>query len=135
MVLFHCSNLPKSFFKDTKMTIHPIIADQKGADVTFGAIQGRIKSEPCTFLRIDTDDNYGEMKAILAEGHYTEDPLETFGGYGVAEIPNLQDLLKKLCRGGFAHHVAATLNHVGDAVYEALFNYLNWPIDYHNLDY
>ncbi|TFF87937.1 MAG: fucose isomerase, partial [Promethearchaeota archaeon] len=64
MVLFHCSNLPKSFFEDTKITIHPIISDQKGADVTFGAIQGRIKAKPCTLLRIDTDDNYGEMKAM-----------------------------------------------------------------------
>ncbi|MCK4688588.1 MAG: fucose isomerase, partial [Candidatus Lokiarchaeota archaeon] len=50
MVLFHCSNLPKSFFKDMKMTIHPIISDLKGGEVSYGAIQGRIKSEPVTLL-------------------------------------------------------------------------------------
>ncbi|MHA1460712.1 MAG: L-fucose/L-arabinose isomerase family protein, partial [Promethearchaeota archaeon] len=55
MVLFHCSNLPKSFFRDTKMTIHPIISDLKGGDRSFGAIQGRIKTDPCTLLRIETD--------------------------------------------------------------------------------
>ncbi|MFX0139309.1 MAG: L-fucose/L-arabinose isomerase family protein [Candidatus Hodarchaeota archaeon] len=131
MVLFHCSNLPKSFFQDTEMTIHPIISDQKGGDVSFGAIQGRIKTKPCTLLRIETDDLYGEIKAILAEGVYTEDPLDTFGGYGVVEIPKLQDLLKSLCLGGFAHHVAATLKEVGDIVYEALSKYLGYNIEFH----
>ncbi|MBA7494298.1 hypothetical protein ES702_04873 [subsurface metagenome] len=132
MVLFHCSNLPKSFFKDTKMTIHPIISDLKGDDHSFGAIQGRIKSKPCTLLRIETDDIFGEIKALLVEGNYTDDPLETFGGYGVIEIPNLQDVLKTLCKEGFAHHVAVSLNKVGDIVLEALSNYLGYNIVYPN---
>ncbi|MFX1394835.1 MAG: L-fucose/L-arabinose isomerase family protein [Promethearchaeota archaeon] len=131
MVLFHCSNLPKSFFQDTKMTIHPIISDLKGDEATFGAIQGRIKTRPCTLLRIETDDIFGELKGILVEGKYTDDPLDTYGGYGVIEIKNLQTLLKKLCQAGFAHHVAANLNYVGDIVYEALVNYLGFNLDYH----
>ncbi len=135
MVLFHCSNLPKSFFQDTKMTIHPIISDQKGGDVSFGAIQGRIKTKPCTLLRIETDDLFGEIKAIMASGTYTQDPLNTFGGYGVVEIPNLQELLKSLCLGGFAHHVAASLNTVGDIVYEALSKYLGYSIQFHNKEF
>jgi L-fucose isomerase-like protein len=134
MVLFHCSNLPKSFFKDTKMTIHPIISDQKGGELTFGAIQGRIKPQPCTLLRIETDDLNGEIKALLAEGTYTDDPLDTYGGFGVVEIFDLQTLLKILCNEGFAHHVAATLNEVGYIVYEALVNYLGWTVIYHNSD-
>ena len=132
MVLFHCSNLPKSFFQDTRMTIHPIISDQKGGEVSFGAIQGRIKTKPCTLLRIETDDLYGDIKAIIAEGKYTEDSLNTFGGYGVVEILNLQFLLKSLCLGGFAHHVASTLNEVGDIVYEAISKYLNYNVEFHN---
>jgi L-fucose isomerase-like protein len=132
MVLFHCSNLPKSFFQDTRMTIHPIISDLKGGEVSYGAIQGRIKSNQCTLLRIETDDLFGEIKAILAEGIYTDDPLDTFGGYGIVEITDLQRLLKSLCLGGFAHHVAATLSRVGDIVYEALFKYLGYNIEFHN---
>jgi L-fucose isomerase-like protein len=69
---------------------------------------------------------------MLVEGKYTDDSLDTYGGYGVVEIPNLQDLLKKLCNGGFAHHVASSLNEVGSIVYEALFNYLGWNVDFHN---
>ncbi len=132
MVLFHCSNLPKSFFQDTKMTVHPIMAEYDGEENTFGAIQGKIKTKPCTMLRIETDDIFGEIKAIVVEGKFTDDPLDTYGGYGVIEIPNLQELLKKLCRSGFAHHVAVSLNEVGDIVYEALFTYLGWDIDFFN---
>jgi len=131
MVLFHCSNLPKSFFKDTKMTIHPIISDLKGDDLTFGAIQGRIKTQPCTLLRVETDDLFGEIKAFLTEGNYTDDPLDTYGGYGVIKIPNLQQALKTVCNEGFAHHIAATLNEVGEIVYEALAKYLGWNVIYH----
>ncbi|MHA1149771.1 MAG: L-fucose/L-arabinose isomerase family protein [Promethearchaeota archaeon] len=131
MVLFHCSNLPKSFFKDTTMTIHPIISDIKSDEVSFGAIQGRIKSEPVTLLRIETDDVAGDIKAIIAEGVYTDDPLDTYGGYGVVEILELQDLLKKICYGGFAHHVAASLSEVGDIIFEALATYVGWDVEFH----
>jgi L-fucose isomerase-like protein len=128
MVLFHCSNLPKSFFQDTKMTIHPIISDQKGSDITFGAIQGRIQSKPCTLLRIETDDLFGEIKALVLQGKYTDDPLNTFGGYGVVEVPNLQEILKILCKEGFAHHIAASLSEVGSIINEALVHYLGWNV-------
>ncbi len=128
MVLFHCSNLPKSFFQDTRMTIHPIISDLKGGDVSYGAIQGRIKSKPCTLLRVETDDLYGEIKALVVKGNYTDDPLDTFGGYGVIKIPNLQEILKIVCKEGFAHHVAASLSEVEDIIIEALFNYLGWNV-------
>jgi L-fucose isomerase-like protein len=114
------------------MTAHPIIVDEKGEEVSFGAIQGKIKTKPCTLLRIETDDIFGEIKALVVEGTYNDDPLKTFGGYGVVEIPNLQDLLKTLCLNGFAHHIAATLNEVGDIIYEALFKYLGFNIFYHN---
>ncbi|MFX1391105.1 MAG: L-fucose/L-arabinose isomerase family protein [Promethearchaeota archaeon] len=128
MVLFHCSNLPKSFFQNTEMTIHPIISDQKGGDVSFGAIQGRIKAKPCTLLRVETDDLFGEIKALVVEGNYTDDQLDTFGGYGVIEIPNLQEILNVVCKEGFAHHIAASLNNVGDIIIEALTNYLGWNV-------
>ncbi len=131
MVLFHCSNLPRSFFEETRLTAHPIISDMKSPEQAYGTIEGRIKARPCTMLRIETDDFSGEIKGVLAEGEYTKDPLDTYGGYGVVAIPDLQALLKVLCFGGFAHHVAATLQHVSEIVQEALMNYLGWDIYFH----
>ena len=45
----------------------------------------------------------------MGEGEFTDDPLETFGGAGVVQIPRLQELLRYICEHGFEHHVAANL--------------------------
>ena len=74
------------------------------------------------------------MKALIVEGNYKDDLLETFGGYGVIEVPNLQEILKILCKEGFAHHVAASLTEVGEIVNEALTNYLGWNVIKPNSD-
>ena len=132
MVLFHCSNFPKSHLEETEMKTHDIISSVKEPDITFGTIQGRVKSGPCTLLRVETDDIVGEMKAIIAEGEYTTDPLNTYGGYGVVEVENLQNLLKVLCYEGFAHHVAGTLKEVADIIIEALTVYLDWNVITHS---
>ena len=52
------------------------------------------------------------------------------GGAGVAEIPQLQKLLRFICREGFEHHVAANFSDVSKAVHEAA-RYLGWESHYH----
>ena len=37
------------------------------------------------------------IRAYVGEGETTRDPITTFGGYGVARIPRLQDLLRHIC--------------------------------------
>ena len=71
---------------------------------------------------------YGDIKALIVEGNFTDDPLKTFGGYGVLKVENLQSILKTICREGLAHHVAVTLNEVGEIVYEALSSYLGFTV-------
>ncbi len=131
-VLFHCSNLPKSFFVDHKMDYQAIIAGSVGKDSTYGTVVGRIKPEPFTFCRVSTDDEMGEVIAYVGEGHFTDDALGTFGGYGVAHVPDLQELLQYICDNGFEHHVAANLSTVGDAVSEAFETYLGWDVYQHS---
>ena len=130
-VLFHCSNLAKSFFKNTKMDYQAIIAGSVGKDNAYGTIVGQIAPGPFTFTRISTDDEMGEIIAYVGEGKFTDDKLETFGGYGVFEIPDLQDLLRYICENGFEHHVAASRSQVADAIEEALDNYLGWDVYHH----
>jgi len=93
-VLFHCSNLPKSLFADQRMAIQDIIAQTVGDENAAGTIVGRLAPGPFTFCRVDTDDVEGEVRAYVGEGDLTDDPLETFGGRGVAHIPDLQLLLQ-----------------------------------------
>lgn len=130
-VVFHCSNLPKDVFQDTKMDYQEIIAGTVGKENTYGTICGRIKPGPFSYCRVSTDDLNGEIAAYCGEGRFTDDPLTTFGGYGVIEIPNMQGLLQYICQAGFEHHVAATLGEVAWSVEEALSNYMDWDVYRH----
>ena len=130
-VCFHCSNLPMSFFEKARMDYQLIIAGTVGAENTFGTCVGRVKASPMSFLRISTDDSRGKLRGYVGEGRFTDDPLETFGGAGVAEIPHLQDLLQYICRQGFEHHVAANMSKVARAVNEAATQYLGWEMYSH----
>ena len=130
-VCFHCSNLPKHFFTQTPtMDYQAIIAGTVGKENTFGTCVGRVKAGAMSFARFSTDDRRGVIRGYTGPGRFTEDPLETFGGAGVAEIPQLQKLLKYICREGFEHHVAANFSDVSKAVHEAA-RYLGWESYYH----
>jgi L-fucose isomerase-like protein len=130
-VLFHCSNLPKSFFSESKMDYQEIIAGSVCKDNTFGTIVGRIAPAPATFCRTTTDDTAGIISAYVGQGRFTDDKLATFGGYGVMEIENLQDLMQYICRMGFEHHVAVNLSQKADAIAEALDTYMGWEVYRH----
>ena len=131
-IVFHCSNLPRHFFAATpNMDYQAIIAGTVGKDNTYGTVVGRLKTGPFTYCRVSTDDEWGTMSAYVGEGELTADPVETFGGYGVVRIPNLQDLLQYICEQGFEHHVAINLSQTASAIHEALDKYLGWDVYYH----
>jgi L-fucose isomerase-like protein len=135
-VIFHCSNLPKDVFvnigeKKPVMDYQAIIAGTVGKENTYGTIVGRLKAAPFTYLRVTTDDAAGKICAYVGEGEVTDDPLETFGGYGVVRIPNFQKLLTHICENGFEHHVAVNPARVAAGVKEALGKYLGWDVYYH----
>ncbi len=142
-VVFHCSNLPKGVFTDENdaglispddipvMDFQEIIAGTVGKENTFGTVVGRVRAEPFTYCRVSTDDLNGKILAYVGEGELTNDPLKTFGGYGVVKVPNLQGLLKYICENGFEHHTAINLSKTAAAVNEALGKYLGWEVYYH----
>ena len=130
-VCFHCSNLPKHFFSDFKMDYQEIIAGSVGKLNTFGTVVGRVKAGPMTFARVSTNDRMGIVSAYVGEGQFTTDPLETFGGAGVVEIPRMQELLHFICENGFEHHVAANFSTVASPLSEAFSKYLGWDVYWH----
>jgi len=130
-MIFHCSNLPKAVFADMTMDYQEIIAGSVGKENTYGTVVGRIKSGPFTYCRVSTDDLHGVIRAYLGEGELTDDPVETFGGYGVVHIPDFQGLLHHICENGFEHHVAINLSQTATAVNEALGKYMGWDVYYH----
>jgi L-fucose isomerase-like protein len=130
-VCFHCSNLPKHFLRNAKMDYQAIIAGTVGKENTFGTCVGIVKPGPMTFARFSTDDRAGRMRGYVGSGAFTDDPLHTFGGAGVVEIPGMQRLLHYICENGFEHHVAANLSSVAGAVHEATTRYLGWDMHWH----
>jgi L-fucose isomerase-like protein len=131
-VCFHCSNLPKHFFQDVRMDFQEIIAGTVGKENTFGTCVGRVKAGPMSFARFSTDDQAGRIRGYVGRGRFTDDPLETFGGAGVVEIPRLQHLLRYICEQGFEHHVAANFSAVDAMLREAATRYLGWETYWHN---
>jgi L-fucose isomerase-like protein len=132
-VVFHCSNLPKDVFIDDipVMYYQEIIAGTVGVDSTYGAIYARIKENPFTYLRLSTDDLNGRIIGYIGEGVFTNDPMDTFGGWGVVQVPRFQELLAYICENGYEHHVSINQARVADALHEAMSKYLGWPIHWH----
>lgn len=131
-VIFHCSNLPKDVFESAHMDYPPILASTLGKENTYGVLAGRVKEGAFTFARITTDDMAGKVRAYVGEGRLTGDPLDTFGGYGVVEIPRFQSLLQYVCNNGFEHHVAINLATTSRALEEAMKTYLGWDVYRHD---
>lgn len=132
LVTFHCSNFPSSLLEVPEMSYQDILSNDLGKENCYGTIVGRISPGPATFFRVSTNDNTGTIRSYVAEGKYTDDELDTFGGYGVAQIDGLQELMRFITLNGFEHHVAITRTQVGDRIEEALNRYLNWDIHFHN---
>lgn len=128
----HCSNYPVSAFEDVpEISNLDILATTLGTDVSFGALKGRVRPSGMTYLKVSTDDRRGKIKCYLGEGKFTNDPLPTFGGVAVCEVPNLNGLMRYLTQNGYEHHVALVQDTVADILEEALGNYMGWEVHYH----
>ncbi|HEU0227936.1 MAG TPA: L-fucose/L-arabinose isomerase family protein [Arachidicoccus soli] len=130
-VLFHCGNWAKSFLPDITMSTAPILGTTVGTENTYGALDGRTPAMPLTYGRISTDDFNGTIKAYIGEGELTNDALKTFGNRAVAQINDLQGLMKYVCRNGFEHHVVMNASKTAGILKEAMENYLGWETYLH----
>jgi L-fucose isomerase-like protein len=138
-VIFHCSNLPRDIFIDETispedipvMDFQEILAGTVGKENTYGTLVGRVRSSPFTYCRVSTDDLNGKIIAYVGEGEITNDPLNTFGGVGVVQVPHLQNLLQHICENGYEHHVAINLSQTSAVVQEALTKYMGWEVYHH----
>ena len=130
-VFFHCGNWAKAFLPDIEIGTAPILGSILGEQNTYGALAGRTPSGPVTFARISTDDRNGEVISYVGEGRFTDDDLKTFGTRAVVEVPELQKLMRIICRRGFEHHAAMNGSHSAAILEEAFEQYLDWDVYRH----
>ncbi len=131
-VLQHCGNFAKSFFSEAHMAYGDILATTLGKENTYGAINGRVPAGPMSFARLSTDDAYGMVRAYVGDGRFTDDSLDTFGSRAVVKVPDLQNLLKYICRQGFEHHAAMAAAPSSDILSEAFETYFDWDVYQHS---
>ena len=131
-VCTHCGNFPKSFVKnDLKLGPLGVLGRTLGKVHTFGAVYGKVAQGDFTYFRVSTDDPRGCIKAYLGTGTITDEPYGMDGCIAVTKVPNLQKLMKHICKNGFEHHVALVRTDVKDILDEAIGNYLGWELYVH----
>jgi L-fucose isomerase-like protein len=131
-VLFHCGNWATEFLPDAKMGTAPILGTTLGEENTVGTLNGRTGSGPLTIARVSTDDLNGAISAYVAQGEFTDDPLNTFGARAVVQVRDLPNLMHVICQNGFEHHAAMSRSHAASSVVEALSRYKGWKTYHHN---
>lgn len=128
--LWHCGVFPKSFAKSQpKLGVQEIIASSGAAkyEDSEGVVEFVAKEGPVTLCRV-TQDPDGSWKVVIAEGQIEDNPAVTFGAYGWCRIPGLSSLYRDVLLRHFPHHVAMTQGHVGNALWEAFGNYLDFKV-------
>ena len=132
-VCTHCGNFPKSFIGNDNLRLGPlgVLGRTLGKINTFGAVYAKVSAGDFTFFRISTDYTKGMIKAYVGEGKMTDDPYGMDGCIVVTEVPELQKLMKYICKNGFEHHVALVRADVAGVIEEALDSYLGWDLYVH----
>jgi len=128
-ILFHCGPVPSGMMTCKGcITDHAILANGVGKGRAFGCNTGRIAPTAFTFSSMLTRD--GKLLFYLGEGRFTEDKIaaDFFGCAGVAEIPNLQNVLMTIGCAGHRHHVSVSPGRAASAVREAFGNYLGYDV-------
>jgi L-fucose isomerase-like protein len=128
----HCGNYPKRFVGGpVEVDTLNVLSTVLDPETCFGAINAKVGPGPFTFLRFSTDDFHGRIRGYVGEGQFTDDPFHMLGSIAVCEVPDLQKLLKFVCKQGFEHHVAMVRSHVAAVVHEATTTYLGWDMHRH----
>ena len=128
VVLFHCGPVAQSLMAGKgKVTEHKMFAKNDPGS-GWGCNEGRIAAFPMTFSNCQTKD--GKIVVYVSEGKFTDDEIEDgyFGCGGVAEIPDLQNKLVKLARGGFKHHTTVGKGRMKAILEEAFTVYLGYDV-------
>lgn len=126
VILFHCGPVAQKLMaKKGTLTYHKMF-DKTDPGSGWGTNEGRIAAFDMTFSNCQTFD--GKIVMYASEGKMIDEPIEKayFGCAGVAEIPNLQDKLITLARGGFKHHTAVGVGHMKEILKEAYTTYLHY---------
>ena len=129
VILFHCGPVAQSLMagKGT-VTEHKMFA-KNDPGCGWGSNEGRIAAFDFTFSNCFTEN--GKLKVYASLGKFTDEPIESefFGCGGVALIPDLQNKLIKLAKGGYKHHTTVGVGNLKYVLEEAFKTYLGYEVE------
>lgn len=128
VILFHCGPVAQSLMTEKGLVTDHKMFSKVDPDSGWGSNEGRISAFDMTFSNCQTKD--GKLIIYASEAAFTGEPIEKsfFGCGGVALIPNLQDKLIRLARGGFKHHTTVGVGHMKSILTEAFSTYLGYDV-------
>lgn len=128
VILFHCGSCAQKLMAAKGVVTSHKMFDKGDPGSGWGTNEGRIAAFPMTFSNCKTED--GKITIYFSEGEFTEDKIEDsyFGCAGVAKIPDLQNKLIRLARGGFKHHTTVCHGRYRKVLEEAFRYYLNYNL-------
>lgn len=128
VILFHCGPVAQSLMAEKGLVTEHKMFAKCDPGSGWGCNEGRIRAFDMTFSNCKTED--GKLTIYASEAKFTGEPIEStyFGCGGVAEIPDLQNKLIRLARGGFKHHTTVGVGHMKDILVEAFSTYLHYDV-------
>ncbi len=128
VILFHCGPVAQSLMTEKGLVTEHKMFAKCDSGSGWGCNEGRIRAFDMTFSNCKTED--GKLTIYASEAKFTGEPIEStyFGCGGVAEIPDLQNKLIRLARGGFKHHTTVGVGHMKDILVEAFSTYLHYDV-------
>ncbi len=128
VILFHCGPVAQSLMTEKGLVTEHKMFAKCDPGSGWGCNEGRIRAFDMTFSNCKTED--GKLTIYASEAKFTGEPIENtyFGCGGVAEIPDLQNKLIRLARGGFKHHTTVGVGHMKDILVEAFSTYLHYDV-------
>ena len=126
VILFHCGPVAQSLMTGKGTVTNHKMFDKTDPGSGWGSNEGRIKAFPTTISNCQTKD--GKIIVYASEAEFTTDPIEDsfFGCAGVCKIPDMENKLIRLARGGFKHHTSIGVGHMKEILKEAFTTYLHY---------
>ena len=126
VILFHCGPVAQSLMTGKGTVTNHKMFDKTDPGSGWGSNEGRIKAFPTTLANCQTKD--GKIIVYASEAEFTDDPIEEsfFGCAGVCDIPDMENKMIRLARGGFKHHTSVGVGHMKDILKEAFTTYLHY---------
>lgn len=132
---YHCGVTCSAKLKSCKHELHFVNNQLIGEEKSKGTIQGQIVAGAVTLFRLQANRK-GILQAYILQGQILPVSINTYGGYGVVAVPEMERFLKNIIlEKQFPNHAAIIFGHYGKELFNIMKQlgienvYYNHPIN------